>query len=168
MDQPPCPVVPEEEKTRVGTENRGSKTYKKKCIGRMRKQVGDYSLLTGLPSLASEAYIAAIEYLKSANDLLWLSAAYEGLSCAAMSIKYNETEDRLRRQAVIHRVSTMTPDEYRDHQEKTQHTLGYVMMFTIFLQIQMILESREDIKGIDLTMIRERWQQQLPLLQQHS
>lgn len=124
MEQPPCPTIPEEEKTRVGTENRTSKTYKRKCIGRMRKQVGDYSLLTGLPSLALDSYSAAIEYLKSSADILWLAAAYEGYGCAAMAIKYNETADRLRNQAAMHRVNTMTPDELRDHQEKSQHNLG--------------------------------------------
>lgn len=126
MEQPPCPTIPEEEKTRVGTENKASKTYKRKCIGRMRKQVGDYSLLTGLPSLALDSYSAAIEYLKSSADLLWLAAAYEGYACAAMAIKYNETADRLRNQAAMHRVSTMTPEELRDHQEKSQHNLGFV------------------------------------------
>uniref|UniRef100_A0A7E4UU45 Trafficking protein particle complex subunit 9 n=1 Tax=Panagrellus redivivus TaxID=6233 RepID=A0A7E4UU45_PANRE len=124
MDSPPCPMLPEEEKTRVGTENRASRNFKRKCIGRLRKQVADYALLTGLPSLALDSYTHAIEYLKSSSDLLWLAAAYEGFACAAMAIKYNETAERWRRQATMHRVSTMTPDQIRDYQEKAQHTLG--------------------------------------------
>lgn len=127
MEQPPCPTLPEEEKTRVGTENRQSRSFKRKCVGRLRKQVADYALLTGLPSLALDSYAHAIEYLKSSADLLWLAAAYEGFACAAMAIKYNETADRWRKQATIHRVSTMTPDQMRGLHERTQHNLGFLL-----------------------------------------
>lgn len=47
--------------------------FRKKCIGRLRKQVADYSLLTGLPTLAIDAYYSAIELLESATDFLWLA-----------------------------------------------------------------------------------------------
>uniref|UniRef100_A0A914Z9L1 Trafficking protein particle complex subunit 11 n=1 Tax=Panagrolaimus superbus TaxID=310955 RepID=A0A914Z9L1_9BILA len=124
MEDPPFPTLPEEEKTRIGTENRQSKSFKRKCIGRLRKQVADYALLTGLPSLALDSYTNAIENLKASADLLWLAAAYEGSAVSAMAIKYNETADRWKKQATIHRVSTMTPEQMRDLQEKTQHNLG--------------------------------------------
>uniref|UniRef100_A0A915DJK6 Trs120/TRAPPC9 N-terminal domain-containing protein n=1 Tax=Ditylenchus dipsaci TaxID=166011 RepID=A0A915DJK6_9BILA len=77
MDTPPCPLLPEEEKYRMGTENMKSKLYRRKCIGRLRKQVADHALLTGLPTLAMDAYHSAVEYLELASDFLWLAAALE-------------------------------------------------------------------------------------------
>ncbi|TKR82440.1 hypothetical protein L596_016165 [Steinernema carpocapsae] len=125
MDNPPCPQLPEEEKYRIGVENRHSKMFKRKCIGRLRKQVADYTLLTGLPTLALDSYQSAIDYLKQASDLLWLAAALEGWACAAIAIKYNETAERFRRNASMQRVSTLTPGQMRTYQEKAnQHTLG--------------------------------------------
>ncbi|VDM53436.1 unnamed protein product, partial [Angiostrongylus costaricensis] len=73
MECPPCPVLPEEEKFRIGVENKTSKTYKRKCIGRSRKQNSDYAMLTGLPQLALDSYGASIEMLKTANDMLWFA-----------------------------------------------------------------------------------------------
>uniref|UniRef100_A0A0K0DIU2 Trafficking protein particle complex subunit 11 n=1 Tax=Angiostrongylus cantonensis TaxID=6313 RepID=A0A0K0DIU2_ANGCA len=73
MECPPCPVLPEEEKFRIGVENKTSKTYKRKCIGRSRKQNSDYAMLTGLPQLAIDSYGASIEMLKTANDMLWFA-----------------------------------------------------------------------------------------------
>ncbi|KAK0405748.1 hypothetical protein QR680_018175 [Steinernema hermaphroditum] len=125
MDSPPCPVLQEEEKYRVGVENRHSKAYKRKCIGRLRKQVADYTLLTGLPTLALDSYQSAIDYLKQASDLLWLAGALEGWACAAIAIKYNETGERLKKNAAMQRVSTLTPSQMRAFQEKAhQHSLG--------------------------------------------
>lgn len=46
--------------------------FRKKCVGRLRKQVADYTLLTGLPALALDAYQSAIDCLKATTDLLWL------------------------------------------------------------------------------------------------
>uniref|UniRef100_A0A914WF28 Trafficking protein particle complex subunit 9 n=1 Tax=Plectus sambesii TaxID=2011161 RepID=A0A914WF28_9BILA len=106
LDTPPCPLVPEEEKYRIGVENKASKNYRRKCVGRLRKQVADYTLMTGLPSLALEAYLAAIELLKASNDLLWLAGAYEGWACAAMATKYGEA--RGDRRPSFPRVATMT------------------------------------------------------------
>uniref|UniRef100_A0A1I8AA06 Trafficking protein particle complex subunit 9 n=1 Tax=Steinernema glaseri TaxID=37863 RepID=A0A1I8AA06_9BILA len=125
MDSPTCPLLPEEEKYRAGVENRHSKAYKRKCIGRLRKQVADYTLLTGLPTLALDSYQSAIDYLKQGSDLLWLAAALEGWACAAIAIKYNETAERLKKNASMQRVSTLTPSQMRAFQEKAnQHSLG--------------------------------------------
>ncbi|VDN03575.1 unnamed protein product [Thelazia callipaeda] len=93
LECPSCPSLIDEQKYRQGLENKNSKIYRKKCIGRLRKQVADYTLLTGLPTLAMDSYQSAIECLKQANDLLWLAAAYEGWSCAAMAVKYDLTKE---------------------------------------------------------------------------
>ncbi|CAJ0569421.1 unnamed protein product, partial [Mesorhabditis spiculigera] len=90
VEQPPCPILPEEEKLRVGTEQKTSKTYKRKCLGRCKKQQADYTLLAGLPQQALEHYVEAIEMLRQANDLLWLAGALEGWSCAAMAVLFED------------------------------------------------------------------------------
>ncbi|KHN80564.1 Trafficking protein particle complex subunit 9 [Toxocara canis] len=74
LETPPCPCLPDEQRYRMGLENKTSKQYKRKCVGRLRKQVADYTLLTGLPTLALDAYQASIDLLKQAGDLLWLAA----------------------------------------------------------------------------------------------
>ncbi|KAK6014940.1 hypothetical protein OSTOST_19665, partial [Ostertagia ostertagi] len=76
LECPPCPALPEEEKFRVGVENKTSKMYKRKCVGRSRKQNADYAMLTGLPQLALDSYAASMELLKSSNDMLWYAGLF--------------------------------------------------------------------------------------------
>ncbi|CAJ0585995.1 unnamed protein product, partial [Mesorhabditis spiculigera] len=123
VEQPPCPILPEEEKLRVGTEQKTSKTYKRKCLGRCKKQQADYTLLAGLPQQALEHYVEAIEMLRQANDLLWLAGALEGWSCAAMAVLF-EDDSSLR--SPMHRVATMSPQQIRDasSQGRNLHQLG--------------------------------------------
>ena len=45
-----------------------SRTHRKRCVGRWRKQVGDLSLQAGLTSEALEHYQAAADMLRPAND----------------------------------------------------------------------------------------------------
>lgn len=45
-----------------------SRTHRKRCVGRWRKQVGDLSLQAGLLSEALEQYQAAADVLRPAND----------------------------------------------------------------------------------------------------
>jgi hypothetical protein len=42
---------------------------------------------SGLPSIALDLYRSAIDQLKSAEDLLWLGAAYEGWATAALIVQ---------------------------------------------------------------------------------
>ncbi|CAJ0920934.1 unnamed protein product, partial [Mesorhabditis belari] len=122
VDPPPCPLLPEEEKLRVGTENKTSKTFRRKCIGRCRKHQADYTLLAGLPSQALEHYQNAIELLKSANDFLWLAGALEGWACAAMALIFEEMNTN---RSSMHRVATLTPAQLREAaQGKNYHSLG--------------------------------------------
>ncbi|CAJ0960866.1 unnamed protein product, partial [Mesorhabditis belari] len=123
VDPPPCPLLPEEEKLRVGTENKTSKTFRRKCIGRCRKHQADYTLLAGLPSQALEHYQNAIELLKSANDFLWLAGALEGWACAAMALIFEEMNTN---RSSMHRVATLTPAQLREAaQGKNYHSLGF-------------------------------------------
>uniref|UniRef100_A0A1I7T982 Trafficking protein particle complex subunit 9 n=1 Tax=Caenorhabditis tropicalis TaxID=1561998 RepID=A0A1I7T982_9PELO len=100
-----CPSLPDESRWQVGVETKSTKSYKKKCIGRYRKQHADYCLLTGLPQLALEAYEGAIESLKSAQDHLWLAAAYDGWA-STVCILHAEQMGEINSGA-FHRVASM-------------------------------------------------------------
>uniref|UniRef100_A0A8R1TQI6 Uncharacterized protein n=1 Tax=Onchocerca volvulus TaxID=6282 RepID=A0A8R1TQI6_ONCVO len=123
LECPPYPMLTEEQKYRQGLENKNCKIYRKKCIGRLRKQVADYTLLTGLPTLAMDSYQSAIEFLKQTNDLLWLAAAYEGWACAAIAAKYDLTEEYASISG-IQRISTMTSEQILSARKTTQYGTG--------------------------------------------
>ncbi|VBB33958.1 unnamed protein product, partial [Acanthocheilonema viteae] len=120
---PSCPALIDEQKYRQGLENKASKIYRKKCIGRLRKQVADYTLITGLPTLAMDSYQSAIEFLKQANDLLWLAAAYEGWACSAMVAKYDLTEECASISG-MQRISTMTSEQILSARKTNQYSTG--------------------------------------------
>ncbi|CAI4227391.1 unnamed protein product [Auanema sp. JU1783] len=115
MDPPPCILLPEEEKFRIGLENKASKTYRKKCLGRCRKHHADFTMMAGCPQTALESYQTSIELLKSSNDLLWLAGAYEGWACAAMAIRFENYSDLS--STTMSRTTSMTPQQMRDAQE---------------------------------------------------
>uniref|UniRef100_A0A0N5AAZ6 Trafficking protein particle complex subunit 9 n=1 Tax=Syphacia muris TaxID=451379 RepID=A0A0N5AAZ6_9BILA len=123
LEVPFCPSLPGEPKYCFGNEARANKLYKKKCLGRFRKQVADYALLTGLPLSAMDMYQSSIENLKQAGDFLWLAAAYEGWACAAMAVKYDFFGDYLSTPA-LQRFSTLTPNQLRFAHLKRQRALG--------------------------------------------
>uniref|UniRef100_A0A914GWE5 Trafficking protein particle complex subunit 9 n=1 Tax=Globodera rostochiensis TaxID=31243 RepID=A0A914GWE5_GLORO len=133
MDNPSCPMLPDEEKYRMGLENVKSKAYRRKCIGRLRKKAGDYAFLTGLFEAAVQSYQSAIELLKSTADLLWLAAAYEGWCCAAMMIKYRQRMLSNRREEIdgnghqkpMHRVQTAVDASNSSKEHQLKSSIGH-------------------------------------------
>lgn len=87
LDKIPLLLAPFENKSLVGLDT-DSKSFKKKCLGRMRKHIGDLCLLVGSASDSLSNYSAAIDLLRPASDLLWLSAALEGQCVASLSLLY--------------------------------------------------------------------------------
>ncbi|XP_023932034.1 trafficking protein particle complex subunit 9-like [Lingula anatina] len=83
--------APFEKKDMVGVDVE-NKVYRKRCQGRLRKHLGDLCLLAGVPGEAILHYSTALDILKSANDWLWLAAAYEGLCSASVIIMYPREE----------------------------------------------------------------------------
>lgn len=55
-----------------------SRNNKKRCMGRVTKNLADLTLQAGLVPEALSLYNSAGEILKSVNDWLWLGAAKEG------------------------------------------------------------------------------------------
>lgn len=80
-------TAPFEKKDFVGLDT-DSRIYKKRCIGRMKKHIGDLSLQAGLPVEALSHYSSAVDNLKSINDWLWLASAYEGQCAASIILQY--------------------------------------------------------------------------------
>uniref|UniRef100_T1J6X1 Uncharacterized protein n=1 Tax=Strigamia maritima TaxID=126957 RepID=T1J6X1_STRMM len=84
LDRVPFLFAPCEKKDFVGL-NLENRANKKRSLGRMKKHIGDLSLLAGLPVEAINYYFVAADILKSVNDWLWLAGCYEGL-CAASAV----------------------------------------------------------------------------------
>ncbi|CAD5227966.1 unnamed protein product [Bursaphelenchus okinawaensis] len=123
---PNYPSLQQEERYRAGLEDKTSKTYRKKCVGRLRKQCADYALLTGQFVNALEGYQNAIDPLKSAGDLLWLAATYEGWAVAALATRFSSQMDEERTQ--IQRTVSMQPVEMirtSEEADRLSSTLGH-------------------------------------------
>ncbi|XP_053610845.1 protein brunelleschi [Plodia interpunctella] len=77
-------LAPFEKKDFVGLDME-SRNNKKRCMGRVTKNLADLTLQAGLVADSLSLYHNAAEILKAVNDWLWLAAAKEGL-CAASAI----------------------------------------------------------------------------------
>lgn len=75
-------MAPFEGKTLVGVDT------KKRALGRVKKQLGDLSLMAGSPSEALIQYGTAIDILRGTGDFLWMAAALEGQCVASLSLLY--------------------------------------------------------------------------------
>lgn len=87
LDKVPLLMAPFEKKDLIGLDT-DSRSFRKKCLGRMRKHIADLSLLAGLPVEALQNYLSAIEQLKVANDKLWLASALEGYCASSLALLY--------------------------------------------------------------------------------
>nr|XP_022294206.1 trafficking protein particle complex subunit 9-like [Crassostrea virginica] len=79
--------APFERKDYIGLDT-DTKSFRKKCQGRLRKHLADLCLQAGLPGEAILHYETAIDILRPVNDALWIGACYEGLASAAVIINY--------------------------------------------------------------------------------
>ncbi|XP_054709231.1 LOW QUALITY PROTEIN: trafficking protein particle complex subunit 9-like [Uloborus diversus] len=77
-------TAPFEKKSFVGIDT-DTRVYKRRCIGRMKKYIGDLALQAGLTLEALSFYTTSVELLKACQDWLWLGAAFEG-QCAASTV----------------------------------------------------------------------------------
>lgn len=57
-----------------------SRNNKKRCMGRVMKNLADLTLQAGLIPECLNLYQSAAEILNSVHDWLWLAAAKEGIS----------------------------------------------------------------------------------------
>lgn len=85
VDRPPLLCAPFERKDLVGLDM-DSRSSRKRCVGRLKKQLGDLCLQVGLVGEAAQHYSQAAEILKACNDWLWLAGCLEG-SCAASAVQ---------------------------------------------------------------------------------
>ncbi|XP_041361446.1 trafficking protein particle complex subunit 9-like [Gigantopelta aegis] len=83
--------APHEKKVYVGIDT-DSKSVKKKCMGRLRKHLGDLCLQAGMPGEAILHYQTGLDVLRNLNDFLWMAGCYEGLSAASVILKYPRSQ----------------------------------------------------------------------------
>ncbi|XP_071115106.1 trafficking protein particle complex subunit 9-like [Haliotis cracherodii] len=79
--------APFEKKDYVGVDQE-TKSFKKKCMGRLRKHLADLCLQAAMPGEAILHYQTAMDMLRSVNDFLWIGGCYEGLSSASTILTY--------------------------------------------------------------------------------
>ena len=108
-------MAPFESKTLVGVDT------KKRALGRVKKQLGDLSLLAGSPSEALIQYGSAIDILRGTGDYLWMAAALEGQCVASLSLLY---PTHGRREISLQRNSSLPPETLKQSNQdaNTRHS----------------------------------------------
>ncbi|KAH8412814.1 hypothetical protein KR009_005882 [Drosophila setifemur] len=111
-------VAPFEKRDFVGLDME-SRNNRKRCVGRVMKNLADLSLQAGLVDDALSLYHNANETLRSVGDSLWVGASEEGLCAASAMLLYPQ----LREIETLHRNSSLqeagtsplksTPEKWR-------------------------------------------------------
>lgn len=84
LDKVPLLLAPFEKKDFVGLDM-DTRNMRKRCVGRVTKNLADLTLQAGLVAESLNLFHAACETLRAISDSLWLGSATEGL-CAASAI----------------------------------------------------------------------------------
>lgn len=84
LDKVPLLLAPFEKKDFVGLDM-DTRNMRKRCVGRVTKNLADLTLQAGLVAESLNLFHAACETLRAISDSLWLGGANEGL-CAASAI----------------------------------------------------------------------------------
>ncbi|XP_052097237.1 trafficking protein particle complex subunit 9-like [Mytilus californianus] len=94
--------APFEKKDYVGLDT-DTKSFRKKCQGRLRKHLADLCLQAGISGEAILHYETAIDILKPVNDWLWIGACFEGLCSASVILVYPRVKN-----PTLRRVESMS------------------------------------------------------------
>ncbi|XP_033727368.1 trafficking protein particle complex subunit 9-like [Pecten maximus] len=120
--------APFEKKDYVGLDT-DTKSYRKKCQGRLRKHLGDLCLQAGIPGEAILHYQTAIDILRPVNDWLWIGACFEGICSASVIVRFPKSQTpTLRRNFSLQAKlgSSMSNDtKLRTGSVKSGYTNGY-------------------------------------------
>ncbi|KAH8279570.1 hypothetical protein KR018_002003 [Drosophila ironensis] len=111
-------LAPFEKRDFVGLDME-SRNNRKRCVGRVMKNLADLSLQAGLVEEALSLYHNANETLRSVSDSLWVGATEEGLCAASAMLLYPQ----MRETETLHRNSSLqeagtsplksTPEKWR-------------------------------------------------------
>lgn len=111
-------LAPFEKRDFVGLDME-SRNNRKRCVGRVMKNLADLSLQAGLVDDALSLYHNANETLRSVGDSLWVGATEEGLCAASAMLLYPQ----MRETETLHRNSSLqeagtsplknTPEKWR-------------------------------------------------------
>ncbi|EDW02773.1 protein brunelleschi [Drosophila grimshawi] len=111
-------LAPFEKRDFVGLDME-SRNNRKRCVGRVMKNLADLSLQAGLLDEALSLYHNANETLRSVGDSLWVGASEEGLCAASAVILYPQMREieTLHRNASLQETGTSplrkTPEKWR-------------------------------------------------------
>ncbi|KAH8249066.1 hypothetical protein KR032_005610 [Drosophila birchii] len=111
-------LAPFEKRDFVGLDME-SRNNRKRCVGRVMKNLADLSLQAGLVDDALSLYHNANETLKSVGDSLWVGASEEGLCAASAMLLYPQMREieTLHRNSSLQEAGTSplknTPEKWR-------------------------------------------------------
>lgn len=87
LDKLPLLLAPFEKKDFVGLDM-DTRNMRKRCVGRVTKNLADLTLQAGLVAESLNLFHSACETLRAISDSLWLGAANEGLCAASATLLY--------------------------------------------------------------------------------
>lgn len=122
LDKVPLLLAPFEKKDFVGLDME-SRNNKKRCTGRITKNLGDLCLQAGLLQESLAYYGSAAETLRSVNDWLWLGAAFEGLCAASAMCLYPTLRGDSAATGFHRNASLQEPSSTSNHSSKQQHLM---------------------------------------------
>ncbi|CAG2234614.1 TRAPPC9 [Mytilus edulis] len=110
--------APFEKKDYVGLDT-DTKSFRKKCQGRLRKHLADLCLQAGISGEAILHYETAIDILKPVNDWLWIGACFEGLCSASVILVYPRVKSQ-----TLRRVESMSVKPGSSMGKETKNRAG--------------------------------------------
>lgn len=125
LDKVPLLLAPFEKKDFVGLDM-DTRNMRKRCVGRVTKNLADLTLQAGLVAESLNLFHAACETLRAISDSLWLGAANEGLCAASavllyphirytMSFQRNASlQENSAQKLSIHRASSQSQENLSD------------------------------------------------------
>lgn len=125
LDKVPLLLAPFEKKDFVGLDM-DTRNMRKRCVGRVTKNLADLTLQAGLAAESLNLYHACCETLRAISDSLWLGAANEGLCAASavllypqirytMSFQRNASlQENSAQKLSIHRASSQSQENLSD------------------------------------------------------
>ncbi|CAG2211007.1 TRAPPC9 [Mytilus edulis] len=96
-----------------------TKSFRKKCQGRLRKHLADLCLQAGISGEAILHYETAIDILKPVNDWLWIGACFEGLCSASVILVYPRVKSQ-----TLRRVESMSVKPGSSMGKETKNRAG--------------------------------------------
>lgn len=126
LDKLPLLLAPFEKKDFIGLDM-DTRNMRKRCVGRVTKNLADLTLQAGLVAESLNLFHSACETLRAISDSLWLGAANEGLCAASATLLYPHIRYRtmsFQRNASLQENSTQKLSIHRTSSQSQENLSG--------------------------------------------